>query len=279
MIVSVPSSARGEEPVTGASSMRTPRSAQRAADAPRVRRGDRGHVHAQQTLVAPTRSPRPRRAARESTCSPSTTMLTTMSLAAATSAGVAAARAPCSAAQRSALPGVCVHTVSGKPARATLAAIREPMMPRPRKPMRSAPCSSRHPRILLHRGFDAQPLAGAQRARRACPAIGLCRRAGRVPCAPVAAAVAPRGRVAAALGDQREGHLAAAPRARARRRPRRGERPRRPSRGAARTRARAAGIRARAPRSACSACCSSPRAPPLGPSASAQAPWPPPSVS
>ena len=49
----------------------------------------------------------------EATWSPSTTMLTTMSLAAATSAGVAQALAPCSAAQRSAFPGVCVQTASG----------------------------------------------------------------------------------------------------------------------------------------------------------------------
>ena len=41
---------------------------------------------------------------------------------------------------RSALPGVCVHAVRGKPARAMLAAIRDPMMPSPRKPMRSRFC-------------------------------------------------------------------------------------------------------------------------------------------
>ncbi len=48
-----------------------------------------------------------------STWVPSTTMLTTMSLAAATSAGVSTAVALCSCAQRRALPSVCVHTVSG----------------------------------------------------------------------------------------------------------------------------------------------------------------------
>src|ERR1700691_3127578 len=64
-------------------------------------------------------------------------MLTTMSLARATSPGVSTATASCSDAQAAALPGVCVQTVSGKPARATLAAIREPMIPRPRKPIRS----------------------------------------------------------------------------------------------------------------------------------------------
>ena len=47
------------------------------------------------------------------------------------------ALAPCSAAQLSALPAVCVQTESGKPVRATLAAMREPMIPRPRKPIRS----------------------------------------------------------------------------------------------------------------------------------------------
>ena len=67
--------------------------------------------------------------------------------------GVDRATASCSAAHRAALPGVCVQTVSGKPARRTLAAIREPMIPRPRNPIRSGirekSCPLKHPRGIL----------------------------------------------------------------------------------------------------------------------------------
>ena len=82
-------------------------------------------------------------------------MLTTMSLAAATSAGVGSASAPCSEAQLAALPGVCVQTLSGKPARATVAAIREPMIRRPRNPMRSAGAGALIAESSTTRGFDA----------------------------------------------------------------------------------------------------------------------------
>ncbi len=112
MIVSVPASARGEEPVTGASAMRTPRSASRAA----MRRVSVGAIVDMSTHSRPSRAPSATPCAPHSTlstCAPSTTMLTTMSLAAATSAGVATAVARCSAAQRSALPSVWVHTLSG----------------------------------------------------------------------------------------------------------------------------------------------------------------------
>jgi hypothetical protein len=63
-------------------------------------------------------------------------MLMTTSPAAPTSAGVAATVPPCSAAHASAVERVRLKTVSSWPARARFAAIREPMIPRPTKPMR-----------------------------------------------------------------------------------------------------------------------------------------------
>ena len=88
--------------------------------------------------------------------------------------------------------------------------MREPMIPSPRKPM---PLSARRPslirRILPHRASRcaAAPRAPASRClarqrlrRRACRARG----------APSPPPAAPRGAVPAALGDQREAHLARA---------------------------------------------------------------------
>src|SRR5208283_3788593 len=125
----------------------------------------------------------------------STTMLTTMSLTRATSAGVAWALAPCCSAQPCALPGVCVQTFSSNPARATLAAMREPMIPSPRNPMRSpagiAPSSTTG-------RFDAQPL------RRLQPAGDLAGE--RAPVSAPGAAARARRPMAAALSDQREVH-------------------------------------------------------------------------
>ena len=81
MIVSVPASARGEEPVTGASSMRHAALRQGRADRAACPAARSSTVHAQQ---------RPRGAASitpfsssstDDTCAPSTTMLTTTSLA------------------------------------------------------------------------------------------------------------------------------------------------------------------------------------------------------
>ncbi len=79
MIVSVPASARGEEPVTGASSIRTPRALSCAA----IRRLSRGEIvdmstHSRSARAASITPPSP--SSTEATCSPSTTMLTTMSL-------------------------------------------------------------------------------------------------------------------------------------------------------------------------------------------------------
>ena len=84
LIVSVPSSAFGEEPVTGASSMARCRGARRPRRRSRARlvRRDRGHVDAQRARVGrPCATPcSPSSTSR--TWSPSTTMLMTMSLAA-----------------------------------------------------------------------------------------------------------------------------------------------------------------------------------------------------
>jgi hypothetical protein len=71
--------------------------------------------------------------------------MTTMSLAAATSAAVVANVEPRSASS-GALPAVRFQTVSGKPARAMLAAIAEPIVPRPMKPIRSTSGPPRHAR-------------------------------------------------------------------------------------------------------------------------------------
>src|SRR5258708_1205723 len=202
MIVSVPSAARGEDPVTGASIIAAPR----AASAAPIRRVSGGAIVEQSTNSRPRRAASiapPSPSSTDSTWAPSTTIETTISLAAATSAGVSCDLAPCSAAQAAALPGVWVHTASSKPARATLAAIREPMMPRPRKPMGS-PWGAIAESSPTGR-FDAQPLPGRQRPgglARELPAVEQVT-AGQS----VGAAPRPPGAVTAALGDQGEGHL------------------------------------------------------------------------
>ena len=70
--------------------------------------------------------------------SPSTTIVITRSQRSPTSAGEEATSAPCSAAQACAVSAVRFQTTSSKPARRRFAAIREPMIPRPMKPTRSA---------------------------------------------------------------------------------------------------------------------------------------------
>jgi len=88
-----------------------------------------------------------------------------ISLARATSAGVSAATtASCPDAQAAALPGVCVQTVSGKPARATRAAIREPMIPRPRKPTDRRSSSSG-----MARAYDFEALRPPRAPDPRCP--------------------------------------------------------------------------------------------------------------
>src|ERR1700729_20187 len=88
--------------------------------------------------------------------------------------------------------------------------MREPMMPRPRKPIRSAISTASW-------CFDAKSLTGMKPTRRLCrqplwlapcalPGIEADRRV--APRLARPAAVCARWRVAAALADQREGHLA-----------------------------------------------------------------------
>ena len=112
MIVSVPSSAFGEEPVTGASTKPSPRSVERRADRGACRAGaivdmSTHSVPSAARVAAPSS---PSRTA--STWAPSTTIVMTRSLAAPTSAGVSATVAPCSAANASARSRVRLKTVS-----------------------------------------------------------------------------------------------------------------------------------------------------------------------
>ena len=136
MIVSVPSRAFGEEPVTGASSSDRPRAASSAPIA-RVWAGEIVDMSTHSVPgAAPSATPRsPSSTSR--TWSPSTTIVMTISLAAPTSAGASTTVPPCSPAHASAVARVRLKTVSSWPARARFAAIREPMMPSPTKPTRA----------------------------------------------------------------------------------------------------------------------------------------------
>ena len=105
MIVSVPSSALGLEPVTGASTKPIPRGDRAAA----MRRLSPGAMVDMSTHSVPAAAPSATPCSPSSTSctwAPSTTMVMTTSLAAPTSAGVAATVAPCSAAQASAVSRV-----------------------------------------------------------------------------------------------------------------------------------------------------------------------------
>ena len=137
MIVRVPSSAFGEEPVTGASMNSIPCLASRSA----MCRAARGpivdmsmHSNPSCALCAAPCSP----SSTDSTWSPSTTIVITRSLRAATSAGDSATSAPCSPAHSRAVEVVRFQTTRSSRARARLAAIRDPMIPSPMKPTRAA---------------------------------------------------------------------------------------------------------------------------------------------
>src|SRR3990172_5780946 len=146
MIVRVPCSAPSEPPETGASTKPTPPAASRAAKpslAP-------GLMVEQSTIRLPARTPAARPPGPKSTASTSGVserQTTTTSTAAARSAGVAASLAP-SSTTAAARPGVRFQTVSGKPARARLAAMAAPIVPMPAKPTRSmrSSCPSPCPR-------------------------------------------------------------------------------------------------------------------------------------
>ena len=112
--------------------MRTSRSASRSASS----LARTGLIVEQSISIDPGRKP------SASPCSPKTTAstsgesrthVTTMSLAAARSLGLAASVAP-SSTSGPARPGVRFHTASGKPARARLAAMAAPIVPKPAKP-------------------------------------------------------------------------------------------------------------------------------------------------
>jgi hypothetical protein len=135
MIVSVPSSAFGREPVTGASRKSIPRSASRAA----IARLPSAAIVDMSTTRPPSPAPSaapssPSRTA--STSAVSGTIEIVMSAAAAASAGVAATSAPCSDANDSARSRVRFQTVTSKPAPRRFAAIGLPMIPSPRNATR-----------------------------------------------------------------------------------------------------------------------------------------------
>src|SRR4051812_46178864 len=193
MIVSVPSSARGFEPVTGASTKPMPCSASRAA----IDLTALGAIVLMSTTRPPSAKPSaapssPKRTA--STWGESTTIVTTMSAPCAAVRGVSAIGSPSSSARAR----VRFQTTTSKPAARRLRAIREPMIPSPRKAIRSAmPASSW--------GFDTESVTWSQATR------GLRREfvaVQRVPAGrPVATAGGARWRGAGALGDQREAHV------------------------------------------------------------------------
>ena len=133
MNVSVPSCARGEEPVTGASISASSCSPRRAA----ILRVAAGPIVEQSTNsvpgVARCAAPCGSSSRTASTCDPSTSIVKTSSLSAAASAGVAAIATPgCAAPNSSARSGVRFQTVSSNPGRVRFAAIRDPMIPSPR---------------------------------------------------------------------------------------------------------------------------------------------------
>jgi hypothetical protein len=132
MNVSVPAWALGEEPVTGASINVRPRS----SSASPIESVAVGPIVEQSTNIVPVAAcvaapSSPSRTSR--TWGPSTTIVMTISAPAPARAGVSAATAPCSSANPRAVDAVRFQTVSSWPARLRLAAIRDPMIPRPRK--------------------------------------------------------------------------------------------------------------------------------------------------
>ena len=111
MIVSVPSSAFGAEPVTGASTKPWPRS----ASAPPIRRASTGPIVDMSMNSVPGSAPAAAPSSPSSissTCAPSTTIVITTSLRSPTSRGDAATCPPCSAAHSSARSRVRLKTVS-----------------------------------------------------------------------------------------------------------------------------------------------------------------------
>ena len=105
MIVSVPSSALGAEPDTGASTNGSPRSASAAP----MRRVSAGAIVDMSIISVPFAAPCAAPSSPSSncsTCAPSTTIVITAAAPSAASRGVAATRPPCSATQASAFSAV-----------------------------------------------------------------------------------------------------------------------------------------------------------------------------
>ena len=109
MIVSVPSSALGEDPVTGASTKRRSRSASAAP----MRRASAGAMVDMSTKSVPGAAPAAAPSSPSSTCStcgPSTTIVITATAPSAAARGESATVPPCSAAHASAVSRVRFHT-------------------------------------------------------------------------------------------------------------------------------------------------------------------------
>src|SRR5215472_7669288 len=140
MMDSVPASAPGGPPLTGASRHSTPPA---AAAAPR-RRVTSGDIVDMSIQVVPGAAPASRPCSPATTASTSglsVTIVMTMSERSAASAGVAACSAP-SATSGAAFAAVRLWTVSRKPALSTLRAIGRPMSPSPTNPTRVLPGSA-----------------------------------------------------------------------------------------------------------------------------------------
>ena len=105
MIVSVPVSALGEEPDTGASTNAMPRSSSAAP----IRRTSAGAIVEQSMNRVPSAAPCTAPSSPSSTvstCAPSTTIVITAAAPSAASRGEAATRPPCSATNASAFAAV-----------------------------------------------------------------------------------------------------------------------------------------------------------------------------
>ncbi|MNT38711.1 hypothetical protein D3C72_1749180 [compost metagenome] len=136
MMDSSPVRARGTPPDTGASTICPPASATAWAS----RWVWAGTPELISTTTLPARRPASTPSAPLSTCSTMPlvgSMVTMMSLCAASAAQVAAACPPTSCANLSAWPGTASNTVTAKPACTSRAAIGQPMLPMPISPTRS----------------------------------------------------------------------------------------------------------------------------------------------
>ncbi len=159
MMPSSPGVARATPPLTGQSAIATPRAARRAA----ISRVRCGAPLVMSTTSAPAAS---EGSAAAQTCATSLEIGTTVTSTAApahASAGVSRARAESSSAKRAARPGAASHAASSWPARARLAAIGQPMLPRPAKASRIGPAAE-----ILRRARN-EGREGIVRCRRLIP--------------------------------------------------------------------------------------------------------------